>query len=388
MLALDLRKTSLEVIMNLNNYLPDYFLREVHHMAVQGSAADIYQSICNFDMSSVSWIKNLFRLRTALDKTKSKAGHLTLHDAYKNGGFILLEEIPDRELTVGAVGKIWKPAISFTKLDSSEYADFHKPGFAKVAWSLRCEPRFTGGTFCSFEVRVGATDSVSAGKMRGYYSLIGPFSRAIRHSVFGHFEKEFGNLLSDEATRMLPGDSLIDHPEVNMTHGIFIEAPPEAIWPWILQMGCLRAGWYSYDWLDNAGVSSSNRIVPEWQNIHEGDFINWTPQNDQDCCVVSIDPYKSFVLGACFDHDRNEALAPNIDPLPSNYSRTTWQFVLEPQTNGITRLIVRARADYDFKKQIILQLRTLVMKSAHSFMERKQLQNLKSRAENMGFASV
>jgi hypothetical protein len=369
--------------MTLNNYLPDYFIREVHHMAVNGSSTDIYRPVCDFDMSSVPWIKKLFRLRTILDKTKSNAGHLTLRDAYQNGGFILLNEIPEQELTVGAIGKIWRPAISFSKTEPSEYADFHKPGFGKVAWSLRCVPRFNGGTFCSFEVRVGSTDSISAAKMRSYYSLIGPFSRAIRKSVFGHFKKEFGDLLSDESTRALPGDLLIANPIANMTHGIFIEAPPEQIWPWLVQMGCLRAGWYSYDWLDNAGVSSSNRIIPKWQNIHEGDFINWTPQNDHGCCVVSIDQHTSFVLGACFDHDNKKSIAPDIDPLPENYSRTTWAFVLEPQTSDITRLIVRARADFHLTKKVVTNLRTAIRKSVHSFMERKQLQNLKSRAENM-----
>jgi hypothetical protein len=373
--------------MTLNNYLPNYFLREVHYSALNGSPADIYRSICEFDMSSVSWIKNLFRLRTLLDKTESK-GHLTLRDAYQNGGFILLNEIPDQELTVGAIGKIWRPAIAFEKIESSEYADFHKPGFAKVAWSLRCEPRLSGGTFCSFEVRVGSTDSISAAKMRSYYSFIGPFSRAIRKSTFGHFKKEFGDLLSDESTRALPGDSMIDDPVATMTHGIFIQAPPEVIWPWLLQMGCLRAGWYSYDWLDNAGVSSSNRIVPEWQNIHEGDFINWTPQNDHGCCVVSIDQFKSLVLGGCFDQDQKKSFAPNIDPLPSNYSRTTWSFVLDPQTPEITRLIVRARADYHLNKHVAPKLRTVVLKSVHSFMEKKQLQNLKSRAENIVSVSI
>jgi hypothetical protein len=384
---LNLREKKQEVFMTLNTYLPNYFRREIHYMAVNGSSADIYKAICNFDMSSIPWIKNLFRLRTVLDK-KSEVGHLTLRDAYQNGGFILLNEVPDQELSVGAIGKIWRPAISFNKIEASEYADFHKSGFAKVAWNLRCEPRVSGGTFCSFEVRVGATDSLSAAKMRSYYSVIGPFSRAIRNSIFGQFKKQFGNLLSDESTRMLPGDSLIDNPIVNMTHGIFIEAPPEKIWPWILQMGCLRAGWYSYDWLDNAGVSSSSRIVPEWQNIHEGDFINWTPQNDHGCCVVSIDPHKSFVLGACFDHDKNQSLPPDINPLPSNYSRTTWTFFLEPETTGITRLIVRARADYHLRKQVMPELRTFVKKSVHSFMEQKQLQNLKSRSENLVSTSI
>jgi hypothetical protein len=369
--------------MLLNFFLPDYFLREVHHLAVRSSPAETYQAICGFDMSEVSWINSLFRLRTVLDKKKSTSSHLTLRDAYRNGGFVLLNEIPDQELIVGAIGKIWRPAIAFKKVDSFEYADFHQPGFAKVAWSLQCEPRISGGTFCSFEVRVGATDSVSAAKMRGYYSLIGPFSRAIRRSVFAFFKRKFGNALVDESVRNLPGDSVIGIPIASSTDGIYIEAPPDAIWPWLLQMGCLRAGWYSYDFLDNAAVPSSNHIVTEWQNLAEGDSLNWTPQEDHGCFVNSIDRCKSLVLGSCYDYDRNQSFLPDINPLPANYSRSSWSFVLEPQTSHVTRLIVRVRSDYHLPKQMMPHLQTFFFRSVHPFMEKKQLQNLKLRAENM-----
>jgi len=373
----------MEVIMSLNFFLPDYFLREVHYLAVRSSPEETYRAICDFDMSEVPWINSLFRLRTVLDKKKSTSSHLTLRDAYRNGGFVLLDEISDQQLTVGAIGKIWKPAIAFKKVDSFEYADFHEPGFAKVAWSLRCQRRIGGGTFCLFEVRVGATDSVSAAKMRGYYSLIGPFSRAIRRSIFARFRKKFGNVLADEPTRKLAGDTVIKNPIAMCTDGIYIEAPPDAIWPWLVQMGCLRAGWYSYDFLDNAAVPSSNRIVPEWQNLVEGDSLNWTPEDDHGCFVQSIDRHKSLVLGSCYDYDRKESVLHDINPLPSNYFRSSWSFILEPQTSEVTRLIVRVRSDYHLPKQMMPHLQTFFFKSVHPFMEKKQLQNLKLRAENM-----
>jgi hypothetical protein len=374
--------------MSLNFFLPDYFLREVHHLALRSSPKETYQAICDFDMSGVPWINGLFRLRTVLDKKKSTSSHLTLRDAYRNGGFILLDEIPDQQLIVGAIGKIWRPAIAFKKVDSFDYANFHQPGFAKVAWSLKCEPRIAGGTFCSFEVRVGATDSISAAKMRSCYSLIGPFSRAIRRSIFARFRKKFGSVLADEPTRSLAGDNLITTPVAMCTDGIYIEAPPDAIWPWLLQMGCLRAGWYSYDFLDNAAVPSSNHVVAEWQNLSEGDSLNWTPQEDHGCFVNSIDRYRSLVLGSCFDYDRKESVLPDINPLPANYSRSSWSFVLEPQTSEVTRLIVRVRSDYHLPKQMMPHLQTFFFKSVHPFMEKKQLQNLKLRAESFDSSHV
>lgn len=369
--------------MSLNFFLPDYFLREVRHLALRSSPEETYKAICDFDMSEVPWINSLFRLRTVFEKEKSDSSHFTLRDAYRNGGFVLLDEIAGQQLIVGAIGKIWRPAIMFKRVDPFEYADFHQPGFAKVAWSLRCEPRIGGGTFCSFEVRVGATDSVSAAKMRGYYSFIGPFSRAIRRSVFAYFRKKFGNILADEPTRNLTGDSLISNPIAMCTDGIYIETPPDAIWPWLMQMGCLRAGWYSYDFLDNAAVPSLSRIVPEWQNLTEGDSLNWTPQEDHGCFVKSIDRHKSLVLGSCYDYDRKESVPPDIEPLPENYSRSSWSFILEPQTSKVTRLIVRVRSDHHLPKQMMPHLQTFFFKSVHPFMEKKQLQNLKLRAENI-----
>jgi hypothetical protein len=69
----------------------------------------------------------------------------------------------------------------------------------------------------------------------------------------------------DEATRSLPGDELVANAKVRWNHAITIGARPADIWPWLVQMGCRRAGWYSYDGLDNGGVWSAERIVSEFQ---------------------------------------------------------------------------------------------------------------------------
>ena len=77
--------------------------------------------------------------------------------------------------------------------------------------------------------------------------------------------------LGDEARRPLPGDDLVSG-KLPWTHGVTIRARPTEIWPWLVQMGCRRAGWYSYDGLDNDGVPSADRIVPELQRVEVGDI--------------------------------------------------------------------------------------------------------------------
>jgi hypothetical protein len=66
--------------------------------------------------------------------------------------------------------------------------------------------------------------------------------------------------LPHEAMRSLPGDELVADAKIRWNHAITIRAHPADIWPWLVQMGCRRAGWYSYDGQDNGGVLSAERI--------------------------------------------------------------------------------------------------------------------------------
>jgi hypothetical protein len=368
--------------MLIDNYLPNYLLREVDHIAVATSPSETFRSFCKFDMASVAWIRHLFQIRTLLDPGQ-RLQELTLRDSYLRGGFILLNEVEDQELVVGAIGKIWYPSIQFEHVKPHEFATFNKPGFGKVIWSLKCEPRTGGGTLITFELRIAATDASSSAKMRGYFSLIGPFSRAIRRASFKRISRQLTNLFEMEQIRKLPGDDLIEVPAGYETDGITIEAPPEAIWPWLVQMGCLRAGWYSYDWLDNGGIPSAKRILPEWQTIRMGDVFPATPKGDGKFFVTDMQSHQYLLLGGCVNTDTNETYPPDVKKLPSHYWRTTWCFVLEPQTNEVTRLLVRVRADFHPGGGYTTTLRKILAGQVHNFMEKKQLQNLKKRAEQM-----
>ena len=83
-------------------------------------------------------------------------------------------------------------------------------------------------------------------------------------------------VVPDEATRELPGDELVPDAQAIDTRGIIIEAPPERIWPWLVQMGYGRGGWYSIDQLDMRG-KSADRIVEAWQDLAVGDVVPTHP---------------------------------------------------------------------------------------------------------------
>ena len=79
-----------------------------------------------------------------------------------------------------------------------------------------------------------------------------------------------------EAAKPLPGDDLVPVSTAIETRGITIDAPPDAVWPWLVQMGFGRGGWYSYDQLDMGGTSAVT-LNPEWATLATGDIMPTGP---------------------------------------------------------------------------------------------------------------
>jgi hypothetical protein len=78
---------------------------------------------------------------------------------------------------------------------------------------------------------------------------------------------------SYELHRPMPGDDIVHEPGFNATRAVTVAASPEMIWPWIVQIGFGRGGWYSYDLLDNLGRRSAESLMPELQHIEVGDLV-------------------------------------------------------------------------------------------------------------------
>ena len=132
-----------------------------------------------------------------------------------------------------------------------------------------------------------------------------------------------------ERQRPLPADGMVPDPLFTATHAITIDASPEHVWPWIAQMGAGRAGWYSWDAIDNAGTPSATRIVPELQAVLAGDVMPAAPGARDAFVVARMEPPRDLVL---------------IAPDGQGGYAVAWEHVLEPLEGGRTRLITRARA--------------------------------------------
>jgi hypothetical protein len=166
----------------------------------------------------------------------------------------------------------------------------------------------------------------------------------------------------EEIARALPGDELL--PDANVsTRAITIDARPEQVWPWLVQLGYGRAGWYSYDWIDNDGHPSASRVVPELQRLEPGDQILMIP---------GMGP-------------RVRAVEPNRYLLAGDARGGIWCLALDPLNGGRTRLISRWRTRWPATLATVFWV--LVSDPGNFVMERRMLLGIKARAERAAAAA-
>ncbi|HVP67646.1 MAG TPA: hypothetical protein VMT17_10335 [Anaeromyxobacteraceae bacterium] len=179
-----------------------------------------------------------------------------------------------------------------------------------------------------------------------------------------------------EQREPLPGDGLLAPPE-DSTHAIAMRRPPPEVWPWIAQMGCGRAGWYSYDLLDNGGRESSWDLLKGLETLSVGDRLPATPDGRAWFEVLEVSPGAHLVLGSHLATRPMRSL-PFSDPSPAVHVRSTWAFVLRPLGGG-TRLVVRSRSVS--RPHWLWAAWNAFFSLAHVVMQRRQLLGLRRRVE-------
>jgi hypothetical protein len=161
----------------------------------------------------------------------------------------------------------------------------------------------------------------------------------------------------EEVGRAMPGDDLLPRATGTTTRAITIAAPPERVWPWLVQLGYGRAGWYSYDWIDNDRHPSADRIIPELQKLTIGDQIPMLPGMGPR--VREIQPNRYLVAS---DDDGGGA----------------WCLALYPATQGC-RLVSRWQVNWPLTPATAFWI--LLSDPGAFIMERRMLIGIRERAE-------
>lgn len=144
-----------------------------------------------------------------------------------------------------------------------------------------------------------------------------------------------------ERAASLPGDDIVTGPTVVTDHAITIDAPPSAVWPWLVQMGWGRGGWYTARWVDRllfpTNGPSADRIVPELQDIDIGTFIpDGAPETECGLYVEVLEPERALVLHSNSHLPKSWRQRADLD--------WSWAFVLTPLDDGVrTRFHFRSR---------------------------------------------
>ncbi len=145
----------------------------------------------------------------------------------------------------------------------------------------------------------------------------------------------------EEVTGPYPGAELVPEGKRAATMAVTIDVPPDEVWPWLVQMGGDRGGWYSWDRLDNGGRPSATEVHPEWQDLALGDDVKyWTRHGPMDAWqVAALEPNRFLGLRGLWDLRHGRVLDP-AQPRPRAYMEGLWAFRLAARPGGRTRLVI------------------------------------------------
>jgi hypothetical protein len=184
------------------------------------------------------------------------------------------------------------------------------------------------------------------------------------------------NATDAEVEGGLPGDDLTPDPTTQATRAVTIDAPPDEVWPWLLQLGADRGGFYSYDWLEGLfglGIHSASEVVPAWQDLDVGDLVYANRSRTGGWLVVQAVRPEVLVMKVA-DVDERRAIRRDEGP----GWEFQWTFALRPVDGGHTRLIVRERVAFERRATRWLMA---PLGPVSFVMTRKMLKGIKHRAE-------
>jgi hypothetical protein len=175
---------------------------------------------------------------------------------------------------------------------------------------------------------------------------------------------------TEEVKASMPGDEIVPRAGFTATRSITVAAPRQCVWPWIMQVGYGRGGFYSYDLVDNGGRPSADRIESEYQSLEPGDAIPMFHEMHGLAIAYRVDSLQApdWMLWVHRPHD---------DEPPDS----TWSWRLTDLPGGRTRLITRMKQDYRWRTPGLAMFNLILMEFGDFAMERRMLRGIRTRAE-------
>jgi hypothetical protein len=177
-----------------------------------------------------------------------------------------------------------------------------------------------------------------------------------------------------EASDPLPGDELVPEPNWSYTLGVAVDASPNAVWPWIAQLGQGRGGFYTYQTLENlAGckIVNTTEILPDHQHPLVGDDIRLHPTTSKMRIEIVDPPHALVLLGSLADMG-----------VEGSWGRSTWQYVVNPGPLGGSRFLTRGRYAYGPDRKSRLAYGRFPLEVITFVMSRKMMLEIKRLAEH------
>lgn len=182
--------------------------------------------------------------------------------------------------------------------------------------------------------------------------LVAPLFRR-RHRTWG--------ARPEEIAAAMPGDDMFPRAQYLATRAITVSAPPDEVWPWLVQVGYRRGGWYANDLLDNFALPSAREVIPELQDIHVGQRLAMVPRpSDRTAFVVDGFVAPEWLLW----RTPNRTFAWHLVPLPG----------------GRTRVVTRLATVYEWSRPLVLGT-VVLMEFGDYPMMRRMLRGIRRRAE-------
>ncbi|MBE3561543.1 MAG: SRPBCC family protein [Ktedonobacteraceae bacterium] len=218
--------------------------------------------------------------------------------------------------------------------------------------------------FTIAQAAMSAVIAAAAGALSGYLLFVRP-------------RLKYWGATTDEIQRTLPGDEYLSTADIELTRAVTVKAKAAEIWPWLVQIGQGRGGYYTYTWLENLAklnMVNADQLHAEWQQIKAGDIIPAEP-GGSGFRVRAIEPEQALVLGG---HEGEEGVTPGFTQM---FPAFTWSFVLDEVDSEHTRLITRLRAQTRPGQSPMEKLLGFCVEPGEFLLTRGMLLGIKERAE-------